>query len=67
MAAITARSAKKRVSYNDLYNLSTTDLLFNEEKKKEDLQVNLWEFSRQSDNLMSEFLFAFIRFSRQHY
>ena len=32
MAAITARSAKKRVSYHDLHNLSTTDLLFDEKK-----------------------------------
>ena len=34
MAAITARSGKKRVSYHDLHNLSTTDLLFDEKKKK---------------------------------
>ena len=34
MAAITARSAKKRVSYHDLHNLSTADLLFDEKKKK---------------------------------
>ena len=29
-------------------------------KRKEDLQVNLWDFSRQSDDMMSEFLFAFL-------
>ena len=34
MAAITARSAKKSVSYRELYNLSTADLLFDEKKKK---------------------------------
>ena len=34
MAAITARSAKKSVSCHDLFNLSTTDLLFDEKKKK---------------------------------
>ena len=34
MAAITARSAKKRVSYYGLHNLSTADLLFDEKKKK---------------------------------
>lgn len=34
MAAITARSAKKRVSYHDLHNLSTLDLLFDEKKKE---------------------------------
>ena len=34
MAAITARSAKKRVSYHDLHNLSTADLLFYEKTKK---------------------------------
>ena len=34
MAAITARSAKKRVSYHDLHNLSTADLLFDKKKKK---------------------------------
>ena len=34
MPAITARSAKKSVSYHDLYNLSTADLLFDEKKKK---------------------------------
>ena len=34
MAAITARSAKKRVSHHDLHNLSTTDLLFNKKKTK---------------------------------
>ena len=34
MAAITARSEKKRVSYHDLYNLSTADLLFDEKTKK---------------------------------
>ena len=34
MAAITARSAKKSVSYHELYNLSTADLLFDEKKKK---------------------------------
>ena len=34
MAAITARSAKKSVSYHELYNLSTADLLFDENKKK---------------------------------
>ena len=36
-------------------------------KRKEDLQVNLWDFSRQSDDMMSEFWFAFIKFSRQDY
>ena len=34
-------------------------------KRKEDLQVNLWDFSRQSDDMMSEFWFDFIKFSRQ--
>ena len=34
MAAITARSAKKRVSYHDLHNLSTADLLFDKKRKK---------------------------------
>ena len=34
MAAITARSAKKSVSYHDLYNLNTADLLFDEKKNK---------------------------------
>ena len=34
MAAITARSAKKRVSYHNLHNLSTADLLLDEKKKK---------------------------------
>ena len=34
MAAITVRSAKKSVSYHDLHNLSTADLLFDEKKKK---------------------------------
>ena len=34
MAVITARSAKKRVSYHYLHNLSTVDLLFDEKKKK---------------------------------
>ena len=34
MAGITARSAKKRVSYHDLHNLSTADLLFDGKKKK---------------------------------
>ena len=34
MAAITARSAKKRVSYYDLDNFSTADLLFDEKTKK---------------------------------
>ena len=29
-------------------------------KRKEDLQENLWNFSRQSDDMMSEFLFALI-------
>ena len=53
MAAITAQSAKKSVSYHDLYNLSTADLM--KRKRKEDLQVNLWDFSRQSDDMMSEF------------
>ena len=33
MAAIAARSADKRVSYHDLHNLSTGDLLFYEKKK----------------------------------
>ena len=55
MAAIPARSAKKRILYHDLYNLSTADLLFDEKKRKEDLQINLWDFSRQSDDMMSEF------------
>ena len=36
-------------------------------KIKEDLKVNLWDFSRQSDDMMSEFWFAFIKFSRQDY
>ena len=36
-------------------------------KRKEDPPVNLWDFSGQSDDLMSEFLFAFIKFSRQDY
>ena len=53
MAAIKARSAKKRVSYHDLHNLSTADLLFYEKTKKEDLQVNLWDFSRQSELLQA--------------
>ena len=60
MAAIPARSAKKRILYHDLYNLSTADLLFDEKKRKEDLQINLWDFSRQSDDMMSEFWFALI-------
>ena len=34
MAAITVRPAKKRVSYYDLRNLGTADLLFDEKKKK---------------------------------
>ena len=34
MAGITARSVKKGVSYHDLHNLSTVDLLFDEKKKK---------------------------------
>ena len=34
MAAITARSVKKSVSYHDLYSLSTADLLFDEKKKE---------------------------------
>ena len=34
MPAIKAGSAKKSVSYHDLYNLSTEDLLFDEKKKK---------------------------------
>ena len=33
MAAIAARSADKRVSYHDLHNLCTGDLLFYEKKK----------------------------------
>ena len=36
-------------------------------KRKEDLQVNVWDFSIQNDVMMSEFLFAFIKFSRQDY
>ena len=59
MAAITARSAMKRVPYHDLQNLSTADLLFGEKKKKRR------PFPRQSDDMMSEFWFAFIKFSRQ--
>ena len=55
MPAITARSAKKSVSYHDLYNLSTADLLFDEKKKKRRPASNLWDFSRQSDDMMSEF------------
>ena len=34
MAAITARSAKKSVSYHDLYNFSTADLLFDKKKRR---------------------------------
>ena len=34
MAAITARSAKKRVSYYDLCNFSIANLLFDEKTKK---------------------------------
>ena len=52
MAAITARSAKKSVSYHDLYNLSTADLLFDEKEKKRRPARN---FSRQSDDMMTEF------------
>ena len=29
-------------------------------ERKEDLQENLWNFSRQSDDMMSEFWFALI-------
>lgn len=29
-----ARSSKKRVSYHDLHNLSTTDLLFDEKRRR---------------------------------
>ena len=36
-------------------------------KRKEDLQVNLWDFSRPSDDMMSEFWFASMKFSRQDY
>ena len=36
-------------------------------KRKEDLQVNLWDFSRRNDDLMSEFWFAFIKFSHEDY
>ena len=46
MAAITARSAKKRVSYHDLHNLSTVDLLFGEKKK---LVFNHFSHSFQHD------------------
>ena len=35
-------------------------------KRKEDLQVNLWDFSRQSDDLMSEFWFAFNKLLNLH-
>ena len=34
MAAIEVRPAKKRISYHDLRNLGTADLLFDEKKKK---------------------------------
>ena len=44
MAAITARSAKKRVSYHDLHNLSTADLLFDEKKKKRRLASTSFGF-----------------------
>ena len=44
MAAITARSAKKSVSYHDLYNLSTADLLFDEKKKKRPASKSLGFF-----------------------
>ena len=33
MPAFTARSAKKSISYHDLYNLSTADLLFDENRR----------------------------------
>ena len=36
-------------------------------KRKGDLQVNLWDFSRQSDDMKSEFWFAFIKFLRQDF
>ena len=52
MAAITARSAKK---YHDLYNLSTADLLFDEKKNKRRPASKSLGFSRQSDDMMSEF------------
>ena len=55
MAAITARSAKKGVSYYDLYNLSNADLLFDEKKNKRRPASKSWGFSRQSDDMMSEF------------
>ena len=55
MAAITARSAKKSVSYHDLYNLSTADLLFDEKKNKRRPASKCLGFSRQSDDMMSEF------------
>ena len=35
-------------------------------KRKEDPQVNLWDFSRQSDDLMSEFWFAFNKLLNLH-
>ena len=47
MPAITTGSAKKSVSYHDFYLMKR--------KRKEDPQVNLWDFSRQSDDMMSEF------------
>ena len=46
MTAITARSAKKSVSYHELYNLSTTDLLFDEKKKKRRPASKIFEIFR---------------------
>ena len=50
--SIWRRSAKKRVSYLDLHNLSTTDLLFDEKKKKKRPASKSLEFF---DDMMSEF------------
>ena len=52
---------QRRVHRTMTYTIWTPQIFYlMKRKKKEDLQVNLWDFSRQSDNMMSEFWFALI-------
>ena len=59
---------QRRVFRTITYTIWAPQIFYLMKRKwKEDLQVNLWDFSRQSDDMMSEFWFAFIKFSRQDY
>jgi len=59
MAAVIARSERKRVSYDVLHRLTTVDILYADNRKKRRFKLNVWDFMRQSALLQAEMMHKF--------